>query len=310
MRKIDILKPVLEQLYLEEKLTTTEIAKQLGVSPAVISRRLRAYGIPTRTAADYYRINIPADELHRLYWGDNLSPDEIALVYHCAPETVLHRIHQADIALKPAGWQQFRRYVPDHVLSAWPSPELAYIVGIVASDGNLRRGGNVVHLASVEREMIETYCRLLQINNARIATKRTQHKDQYHVAFADPIYRAFLEARGLIPNKSTSIGPLDIPDSVFADFARGCLDGDGCWSVEKRHTGPYLTGEFSSGSPIFLEWMRDTIDRLTGLRGRISDNRLRYRGRQGKLLGEWLYYRPDRPCLSRKRAIWERWHEA
>jgi hypothetical protein len=311
MKKIDISRASLEQLYVEERLKTAEVARQLGVSQAVVSRRLREYSITTRTMADYYRVNIPADELRRLYWDQNLSPDEIAPLYHCAPETILHRIHQAGIPLKPIGWKQFRRYVPDTVLAAWPSPGLAYVIGIIASDGNLRREGNVVHLASVDQEIIKTYTSLLQIANVHIHVHHTQHKDQYMVAFADPAYRAFLEARGLTPYKSTNIGPLDIPDGVFPDFARGCLDGDGCWSIEIRPASrSRLSGEFSSGSLAFLKWMRDTIYRLTGLLGGISGIHLRYRGPKAKRLGEWLYYQPNLPCLSRKRATWDCWREA
>ena len=309
MQKILISRSILEQLYLEQGLTTVEIAKRLDISPAVVSRRLREHSIATRTMADYYRVNIPADELRRLYWDQNLSPDEIAVFYHCSPETILHRIHDAGIPLKPTGWRQMRRYVPDSVLNAWPSPELAYVVGLVASDGNLRGAGNSVSLTSVDRELVETYLRLLQVCSVRISLHHTSRKDQYTVAFSDPAYRAFLEACGLRPNKSTNIGRLNIPDGVFVDFARGNLDGDGCWSIEKTGTRSYLAGEFSSGSPTFLEWMCDTIEQLVNLHGNITGIHLRYRGTKGKQLGEWLYYHPNLPCLSRKRAVWERWRQ-
>ena len=32
---------------------------------------------------------------------------------------------------------------------------------------------------------------------------------------------------GLTPAKSLTLRPLAVPDSVFADFLRGCIDGDG-----------------------------------------------------------------------------------
>jgi hypothetical protein len=76
----------------------------------------------------------------------------------------------------------------------------------------------------------------------------------------DYVFREFLESRGLTPNKSLSIGPLDIPDAVFADFLRGELDGDGSWFLAKGWRGClYLVGTFRSASQQFLEWLQQTI---------------------------------------------------
>src|SRR5439155_1263158 len=36
---------------------------------------------------------------------------------------------------------------------------------------------------------------------------------------------------GLTPAKSLTLRPLAIPDAVFADFVRGCIDGDGSVTV-------------------------------------------------------------------------------
>ncbi len=304
MKRLNIPKNLLEELYVKRGLSSVEIAKQLGVSAVVIRRRLHEYDIPMRTWADYFRVEIPSDELRRLYWDENLSPDEIAWQYDCAPETVLNRIHEAGIPLKPLGWRQSRSYVPSQTLSSWPSPELAYVVGLIASDGNLHRNRNTVHFASTDREMIDNYIRLLNLDDINIMIKHTSTKDQYIVEFADSTYREFLETRGLTPNKSKTIAALDIPNSVFADFARGDLDGDGWWSMEKSRGCLSLEGGFSSGSPVFLDWMRDTIHRLTDLNGHITSIRLRYRGQNAFRLGEWLYYQSDLPCLRRKRAIW------
>ncbi|MDE3089655.1 MAG: hypothetical protein KGJ80_09790, partial [Chloroflexota bacterium] len=49
----------------------------------------------------------------------------------------------------------------------------------------------------------------------------------HRVQFGDVILYRWLLDIGLTPNKSKSIGVLDIPDEYFFNFLRGHLDGDG-----------------------------------------------------------------------------------
>jgi hypothetical protein len=132
--------------------------------------------------------------------------------------------------------------------------------------------------------------------------------------FSDPGFRVFLEHIGLSPAKSKTIGPLKIPDQVFSDFIRGMWDGDGCWHIHRKprrsasHPG-YLRGTLTSASPAFLEWIQTTVERIVGLCGHIYGIRLVYYGREAVALGEWLYWAPDIPALSRKRSIWERFSD-
>lgn len=65
----------------------------------------------------------------------------------------------------------------------------------------------------------------------------------------------------LTPAKSKIIGQLDIPDNYFADFLRGCIDGDGSIGIfkhpESKH--PQLRTRLFSASIPFLQWIKDTI---------------------------------------------------
>ncbi len=121
-------------------------------------------------------------------------------------------------------------------------------------------------------------------------------------------FRDFLEARGLTPNKTLTIGALDISDSVFADFLRGELDGDGGWYVGKGWRGvEYLIGKFTSRSQRYLEWIHGKVLHMTGIDGRLQKSRLFYNGKKAEQLGKWIYYAPNLPCLQRKRTIWQNW---
>src|SRR5438132_4126409 len=141
------------------------------------------------------------------------------------------------------------------------------------------------------------------------------HKVQWH---DHDLYDWFLRV-GLTPAKSRTIGPLAVPDELFADFFRGCIDGDGSVLVytDRCHAAkcPHYVYErlyvsLVSASRRFLAWIRESIRRATGLSGAIHNGggrsqrsiwALRYAKAESiRLLGR-MYYAPGIPCLARKR---------
>jgi hypothetical protein len=104
------------------------------------------------------------------------------------------------------------------------SPQIAYALGLMATDGNLSGRKGPMSLVSRDLDQIETLRHCLQleapISRVRSATGFL-HKVQWH---DHDLYDWFLR---LTPAKSRTIGPLAVPDELFADFFRGCIDGDG-----------------------------------------------------------------------------------
>ena len=105
------------------------------------------------------------------------------------------------------------------------------------------------------------------------------------------------------------------------DFLRGCIDGDGSivtytdrYNTFKKPAYVYTRVHLSlvSASPRFLEWLRETLRRLTEVSGHVqlrrSDGRndlwrLRYAKGEALRLLRWMYYSPEVPCLRRKYDI-------
>ena len=109
------------------------------------------------------------------------------------------------------------------------SGKLAYAVGLIATDGNLSKNGRHINLTSKDEEQIKNFAKILNLKNA-ISMKRssyTREKKYYFLQFGDIELYRFLLSIGLMPNKTKSLGPLQIPDKYFADYLRGFLDGDG-----------------------------------------------------------------------------------
>src|SRR3972149_10235245 len=99
------------------------------------------------------RIDLPRDELERLYVNERLSPAEIGEIFGCTSSTVQARLRDYGISVRPRGWHKLIRRVPDAVIESWPSPELAYVIGLIASDGNLEKDNNCVILTTTDFEL-------------------------------------------------------------------------------------------------------------------------------------------------------------
>ena len=173
---------------------------------------------------------------------------------------------------------------------------------------------------SKDLEQVETLRGCLAIDAPVSWTTSGSGRRHRKVQWRDSVQYEWFLRIGLTPAKSLRLRALQVPDEYFADFFRGCVDGDGSVVVyEDRYHAPkkehyvytrlYVT--LASASEPFVVWIRATIRELIGIRGAIGVQRrpgraplwrLRYAKRESLLLLRWMYYSPDVPFLSRKRA--------
>lgn len=308
-KSFQIPKEELHRLYYIKGWTQRQIADHYGCTDSVIVRRMKEYGFQTRNRGDYHRASPSCTELRKLYTEQELSISQIAISQGCSETAVWRQLHKCNIEIRSQGGQ-YTEYIPSEMLATWPTPELAYAVGLIATDGHLGKGNNLIGFTSADKEQIKNYRDCLKLGaevNTRVyPPDQENHKPIYRLNFSDRDFYAFLQELGLKPDKSTSMGALTIPNSVFADFARGCWDGDGCFSIQHRDGRlDQLRSNLTSSSPEFLKWVQKYIEELSGLRSNTYGTELTYYGSQAIALGHWLYYEPGLPALSRKRAIWE-----
>lgn len=133
--------------------------------------------------------------------------------------------------------QRYRRRTPPEDCR-WPggshttlalewSAEMAYVVGLTATDGCLLSGRGKINFKSLDHELVETYLKLLGRTN-KIQVTRTRHgKDFSAVQFGDAALYEWLLGIGLTPRKSLTLGALSAPVVVLPHLVRGLLDGDG-----------------------------------------------------------------------------------
>jgi hypothetical protein len=201
------------------------------------------------------------------------------------------------------------------------SDEMAYIVGLTATDGCLITGRRAINFKSGDRQLVETYLGLLGRKN-RVKSQPTRTGGVvYYTQFHDSRLYEWFRSTGLTPRKSLTIGGLSVPDRFLMPLVRGLLDGDGSIinEVYRADTGrrndyywEYLITSFNSGSGEHVKWLRRVLERALNVKGSIQESTtsagnpyfaLRYAKIESSLLLP-LLYPAGAPCLERKRDVW------
>ncbi|TSC73814.1 MAG: Uncharacterized protein G01um101444_453 [Parcubacteria group bacterium Gr01-1014_44] len=193
------------------------------------------------------------------------------------------------------------------------STDLAYAIGLIATDGCLYRDGRHINLTSKDMDQIRTFKKCLGIKN-KIGLKNSgfvKDKKYYYLQFSDVILYRFLIDVGLTPAKSKTLGSLKIPRKYFFDFLRGCFDGDGSvyayWD-KRWHSSYMYYSSFVSASLDHLKWLEKSIYKFTKAGGFINKSsgkitrayQLKYAKSASKIIFKRMYYSDNLPLLKRK----------
>lgn len=211
-------------------------------------------------------------------------------------------------------------------LSAYKlSSNLAYAVGLLATDGNLSKDGRHICLSSSDKDLLKTFkdCLLLKSKISLKTRGGYSRKLSYRIQFSDVNFYRWLQKIGLEPAKTYTLGKIDIPNEFFRDFLRGHLDGDGTILTYldrynhyrgKTYVNQRVYTKFISVSPEHIRWLQQKIQSLLGIKGSINSNLskkpnrvtiwiLKFAKKESLKLLEWIYYKPNLPCLERKHII-------
>lgn len=200
---------------------------------------------------------------------------------------------------------------PKEKISRVWSPELAYAIGLLTTDGNLSKDSRHIDFTSKDFELVEHLRRCLQLKNK--ISKKTRGgekiKKYYRVQFGDVLFYKFLIGIGLSPAKSKILNSLDIPEKYFFDFLRGHFDGDGTFYsyYDPRWKSSFMFYTvFTSASFNHLNWIRGELGHFLGIKGHVthakekSTYQLKYAKSESMKLLKKLYYL-NAICLERKK---------
>ncbi len=193
------------------------------------------------------------------------------------------------------------------------SPEFAYAIGLIVTDGSLSKSGRHIDFTSKDLQLVETFqqCLGTTLKVSKKSSGTVRKKKYYRVQIGDVLFYRFLESIGMSTNKSKTITVVDVPDRFFFDFLRGHFDGDGCfysyWDKRWKSSFMYYL-VFNSASLQHIEWLQRQVDRLAGVSGHISKSgrpkstlyALKFAKSDTGILLKKMYYKDDLPCLKRK----------
>ena len=202
------------------------------------------------------------------------------------------------------------------------TPKLAYVIGLLVTDGCLSSDGRHIIMRSSEMNLLETFKKCLEIKN-KIGETKNEEVISYRVQFGSVQFYNWLLKIGLTPAKTHTIGEIKIPDLYFKDFLRGHLDGDGSITTYtdrynfykgRNYANQRIFVRFISASKKHIDWLRQKITKLVNVKGAFIVNKpklikhvpiyeIKFAKNESIKLLKWIYYKNSIPCLKRKRII-------
>lgn len=186
--------------------------------------------------------------------------------------------------------------------------DIAYLAGLIASDGCMFNDYRHINLTSKDRELIDTTLAILGLN-VKVSMKLSQYGSLgYNLTFSNVALYDFFFNAGIEPAKSKTISRVLVPDEFYSSFLRGYFDGDGSiygfWDMRWKNSLMFYT-EYASASDIFLLWLQEQNRRLAGTgNGRIKHSpkvrALSYAKADSRLLFKFMYGDGSGPRLTRK----------
>ncbi len=215
------------------------------------------------------RLRLKKEELRKLYLEEKRSLEDIALLYgtsrvavwkYCKSERITRR-GRSDARLEA----QKRGKVPqgyfdinDSFFSKW-SPEMAYVLGLIAADGCVSKSGTV-SLCINDKDLLEKV-RLVMYSKHKICQSKHQ-EGLYCFHFARARLVEDLAGLGILPRKSLNIKFPAVPDAFLKDFVRGTFDGDGSVFFDSRSKNCPVRTKFVSSSVEFIEKLESVLQGL------------------------------------------------
>ena len=216
--------------------------------------------------------------LEDLYFQQNKSLQDIAKIYNCTRPMVkllmekygLQRRTRGKarvLAIKEGKFEDFKySEINENFFSNW-SPEMAWVLGVLFTDGCISGGRVSIH--SVDIELLEKIKNLL--SSSKSIAKKIQFYDKskhiYLLEFYREKMREDLLKLGLVQRKSLIMQFPKVPEEYMRHFIRGCWDGDGSIYISNgKLNASYVCGSKDFIKRLVLELFKIGIHRKKHLK--------------------------------------------
>lgn len=205
---------------------------------------------------------------------------------------------ESKLTQSPSKYRWKRDLIRHDYFAQVNSPIKAYILGVLAADGNIlpKHHRLTLELSAKDADLLETVRDELVPGGAITSRHRNGH--DYHVlVFVSRAMVSDLETLGVTAAKShTIIWPETLPPAFAREFILGYFDGDGHITYQEISSRRYPYLGFTSGSLKLLISIGDVIEQHTGVRpggpwGKKDTGAyyIRAAGKRALIIDEWLH---------------------
>lgn len=129
-------------------------------------------------------------------------------------------------------------YLDDNYFSIINTPEKAYLLGILFSDGCVANDSNTISLVSNDLDLLLFFKKELHCNKE--IYKNPCHKTAYTFYFSSPQMKKDLVKLGCVPRKSLILNYPNISEKLEKYFWLGIYDGDGSLWISQNNFSAHL----------------------------------------------------------------------
>lgn len=238
---------------------------------------------------------------------NNLSQKDLDIIkdnYGKIPVRLIHEKYLPHLKRSTIGYEASKLGLskPRVIYDFKWSPEMAYFIGWIASDGNLYHGKTSytirIALKSDDIEILHLLKRELGMGRVSCSKRQIGESTKEYALLAihnKSLYNKLLEI-GLTPNKSKILKWPRIPKEYYRDFIRGVFDGDGSISFNKAndYKGSWRA-VFYSASKDFIYELKNILESEAGITSQnLSKSSPCYAYKFGKFdtvkLANYMYY--------------------
>lgn len=204
------------------------------------------------------------------------TPEEIDFLKNSIRKLTYKQMSKFLIKRSPASIQSKIRYLPfqqkvkkhpvnSHFFKKW-SPEMAYVLGFIAADGNICHSGrsHTLHIACDDKDVIEKIRRVLQYKGPIHLKNRSNEKISYSLRICDPIIFNDLKRLGVTERKSLTLTPPKISVQFIKHFIRGYFDGDGTVYLSNLKYPSKLRVKIYTASPNMGKYLHQVLKKTLG----------------------------------------------
>ena len=230
-----------------EGLLNREIAKIFNTSNTMVARLLRDMNITSRHPLLTYERKLAIVDCYKKYKKMSVVAD----IMKCSVGTIPIILKEFGVKQKSISEMRRKYDIVEDYFEEINTPNKAYALGMIFSDGTVSKNGNyiVVALQSRDKSVLDLlnheYGGDRKLSFIKYSDKNPNWQDQYVLSVSSNKMKNDLIRHGAIPNKSLSLEfPKDIPQDLIRHFIRGYFDGDGSLSKTEDRCSIVSTESF------------------------------------------------------------------